>query len=54
MTVPAVPQSIDERNRQTVRTAAGVRTNPAHWANAPVHAFHQWLGRDDDDGLVRD
>lgn len=33
-----------ERNKQTARTAAGVRLNPDHWASRTVHAFREWTG----------
>lgn len=31
------------RDVETRRRAAGVRTDPTHWASAVVHAHHKWL-----------
>mgnify|MGYP001557761715 CR=1 FL=1 len=33
-----------ERDRQTVRTVAGVRIAPGHWASTVVHAHRTWTG----------
>ena len=34
----------ERRNKDTVRTVAGVRTDPSHWANTPIHSFRTWTG----------
>jgi hypothetical protein len=36
-----------ERNKQTARTAAGVRVKDGHWASKTVHAFREWTGESD-------
>lgn len=44
MTAATAVLSVADRDRQTVRTACGVRTDPTHWASATVHAHRTWTG----------
>ena len=32
------------RNRETVKTACGVRLSPDHILSKSVHSFHRWTG----------
>ena len=34
--------SVALRDHETAKRSPGLRTDPTHWANTPVHSFHRW------------